>query len=255
MHALPPRVALVPNAIAFRDPQQGVLGGGWTSCANSAFGCRLQGTIELTGDGGKTWRVVLRTPEPVVWVGYSDDGAVEARLWDGANRVSRDGRNWRPALASPRAPASPCPPALWVTQISGSWALCTGQGSAGSMGKAVYRLGPSGWRRVAYTPLGPPGRPSGGIGAYGYPLGIAMARDGFGLIWESRGTLYVTRDGGAHWRGLDRVAVPETDFGQSAAALPHGIGFALLSKGGGMQRRLLQTRDGGRSWASVHEWR
>jgi photosystem II stability/assembly factor-like uncharacterized protein len=133
--------------------------------------------------------------------------------------------------------------------------LCTGEGGAGAGGKAVYRLVDGAWRRLAYTPFPPPGRGRGGISIMGYGLGIAMARDGFGIIWESRGTAYVTRDGGSNWLGLPKVAVPEVDFGLSAAALPHGIGWIVLSRGGGLQRRLLETTDGGRTWHVVHRWR
>jgi photosystem II stability/assembly factor-like uncharacterized protein len=81
-----------------------------------------------------------------------------------------------------------------------------------------------------------------------------MARDGFGLIWESRGTLYVTRDGGSHWTGLPKVARPEVDFGMSASALPHGVGFVVLAKGGTETRRLVETTDAGRSWRVVYIW-
>jgi hypothetical protein len=121
------------------------------------------------------------------------------------------------------------------------------------MGKAVYRLTVHGWRRVAYTPFGDHGY--GGISSYGYPVGMAVADDGFGLIWESRGTLYVTRDGGSHWTGLPAVARPEVDFGQSAAALPHGVAFVLLALGGSESRRLLVTRDGGHAWRVAYRWR
>jgi photosystem II stability/assembly factor-like uncharacterized protein len=259
--APPSRVALVPNAIAFRDPSRGVLGTGWTSCASGGFGCRPQGTISLTTDGGRTWKVVLRTREPVVWVGTS--GRVEqARLYDGENLSSTDGgRRWRPS-APPPTPSPPCPLAVAmfthvvVTTPGGEeWALCAGQGGAGSMGKAVYRLGPGGWKRVAYTPFPGSGGGYGGIARAGYPLGMAMTDDGFGLIWEDRGTLYVTRDGGLQWVGLPRVARPEIDFGESAAALPHGVGFALLGLGGGERRRLVVTRDGGKTWRVAHRWR
>ena len=130
------------------------------------------------------------------------------------------------------------------------WALCTTQGGAGSMGKSVYRLNANGWTRVAYTPFA--GHGYGGIDVFGYPLGIAMARDGFGVIWESRGTLYVTSDGGSHWTGLPKVARPEVDFGLSGAALPHGTGYVLLSTGGVVT--LIGTRDGGHSWHVVHRW-
>jgi photosystem II stability/assembly factor-like uncharacterized protein len=257
--ALPPsRVALVPNAIAFRDPSHGVLGTGWLSCEYGQFGCRPQGTISVTASGGRTWRIVLRSPRPVVWVGLIG-GSEWARYDDGENLRSTDGgHTWRPAVP-PREVATPCPPAMAVslnevvtTPGGREWALCAGQGGAGNMGKAVYRLTARGWKRVAYTPFGPGGY--GGISSYGYPLGIAMADDGFGLIWESRGTLYVTRDGGSHWIGLQKVARPEIDFGVSAYAVRHGVGFALLALGGSERRRLLATRDKGRTWRVVHRW-
>jgi photosystem II stability/assembly factor-like uncharacterized protein len=79
-----------------------------------------------------------------------------------------------------------------------------------------------------------------------------MARDGFGVIWESRGTLYLTRDGGSHWIGLPKVARPEQEFGLSGAALPHAIGYVLLSIG--VRVRLIGTGDAGRTWHVVHRW-
>jgi photosystem II stability/assembly factor-like uncharacterized protein len=122
------------------------------------------------------------------------------------------------------------------------------------MEKSVYRFTATGTQRVAYTPF--TGQDAyGGNEVYGYPLGISGADDGFGLIWESRGTLYVTRDGGATWTGRTGVARPEVDFGSSAYALPHGVGFVLLAEGGGEQLRLLETTDAGRSWRVVHTWR
>jgi hypothetical protein len=48
MHALPP----LPNAVAFRNAEDGLLG--------------TNRTIEATSDGGRTWRVVFRTPSSVV---------------------------------------------------------------------------------------------------------------------------------------------------------------------------------------------
>jgi photosystem II stability/assembly factor-like uncharacterized protein len=235
----------VPLAVAFRDPAHGMLG--------------TSRTIELTADGGKTWKVVLRTPRPVVWISYFD-GAEWARYDDGENLRSTDGgRRWAPAVAMSPAD-SICPRATvqsWVsyTPAGSEWALCVTQASAGSQGKSVYRLYAKGWKRVAYTPFAPP-RPGGygGIPLYGYPVGIAMAQDGFGVIWESRGTLYLTRDGGSHWTGLPKVARPEVDFGQSGAALPHGVAYVLLSIGGTGVRRLIETTDAGRSWNVVHRW-
>lgn len=248
----------MPNAIAFRDPRHGIMGTGWQSCTSSAFGCKPKGTISITSDGGKTWRVVLRTPRPVVLVTLAPGGGAQVRYDDGETLAgSNHDRRWTTTTAGagsfgacPQGTVQQPSTALW-----NDWALCTTQGAAGSMGKSVWRLRPRGWKRVAYTPFGPPGRSHGGIDAYGYPLGIAGARDGFGIIWESRGTLYVTRDGGSHWTGLPEVARPEEDFGESAYALPHGIGFVILARGGSEVRRLIETTDAGRSWRVVHVWK
>ena len=249
MHALPPsRASLVPNAIAFRDPSHGVLGTGRTT----------QGTISLTTDGGRTWKVALRTPRPVVWVSWYG-GALTARFDDGENLQSTNGgRTWAPLVVGPPV-FSNCPQGMAQQPTNPpylNWALCTTEGGAGSMGKSVYWQRPGhGWKRVAYTPFAPPGHGYGGISIAGYPQGIAMANDGFGLIWESRGTLYVTRDNGSHWIGLPKIAQPDMDFGMSAYALRRGVGFVLLARGGTMNRRLLETTDAGRSWRVVHTWR
>lgn len=252
--APPPRVALVPNAIAFGDPRHGIMGTGWESCATGggAFGCRPQGTISVTSDGGTTWRVLLRTRRPVVqvtWAGRHE----QARFDDGETIGSTDGgRHWAPVVAGTATGlAGPCPP-FTVAFVVPSWALCGTQMSAGNQGKYVYRLTTTGWKLVSKTPFGSKSRD--GVASYGYVQGIAMAPDGFGVVWESRGTLYVTRNGGRDWTGLPSVAQPEVDFGVDAVALPHGVAFAILAGGGGEKRRLVETTDAGRTWRTVRRW-
>jgi photosystem II stability/assembly factor-like uncharacterized protein len=185
-------------------------------------------------------------------------GVEQARYDDGRNVASTDGgRTWH-SVVDPGEPVTPCPLAMAdsvheivLTPRSNEWALCAGGGSAGNMGKAVYRLTTRGWKRVAYTPFAAR-RGYGGISTYGYPVGMAMADDGFGLIWESRGTLYVTRDGGSHWIGRPKTAQPESDFGVSGVALPHGVGFLVLLN---QERwRLLVTHNQGTTWHIVHRW-
>jgi photosystem II stability/assembly factor-like uncharacterized protein len=103
--------------------------------------------------------------------------------------------------------------------------------------------------------MGPPEHSYGGISTYGYPVGIAGNDDGFAVIWERRGTLYVTRDGGHRWFALPKVARPEIDFGQWAYALPRGgVGFVVLARGPGCPCRLIETTDAGRGWRVVHRW-
>lgn len=245
-----PRSALVPNAVAFRDRMHGMLGTGWEGCVNRAWHCKLQGTISVTSDGGKTWRVVRWTPRPVVAVAFFHD-VYYAQLDNGRLVSGEPGsrslfKSYCPKGWSPGVSAD-----LLGANLTRSWSICTEEPGAGNQAKAVYR----GKKRVAYTPMGPPGG-YGGISSYGYLGGIAGTYGGFGIIWESRGTLYVTHDGGHHWRALPKVARPEIDFGQWADAdLGNGTAFVLLAIGGSETRRLIETTDAGRTWRVVHRWR
>lgn len=253
-----PRSALVPNAVAFLDRTHGVLGTGWEGCLNRASHCRLQGTISLTSDGGKTWHVVLRTRSPIVAVAYFH-GAVYARAEDGRTYWSEaPGRHWRRGASlsfkgyCPKGWNRGVAAEIVDTNIVTPWSICLGLPGAGNEAKAVYR----GKKRVAFTPTALH-RGYGGISEYGYPAGISGAHGPFGIIWETRGTLYVTRDGGRQWHPLPKVARPEIDFGDWAdvGAYPQGTGLVLLSIGGSEKRRLIETRDAGRTWHVVHRWR
>jgi hypothetical protein len=257
--APPPRVAVVPNAIAFRDPQHGIMGTGDRGCADPSERCRPQGTLSITSDGGKSWRVLFRTRRPVVFVTYSG-GQEWARFDDGEVLTSTDGgRHWSPAVPSnPWNGFSTCPLGMARQDNTGNsdWSLCTTQGGTGAMGKAVYRDVPDhGWKRIAYTPFAPPAASYGGIDLMGYPLGISVAEDGFGMIWEDRGPLYVTRDGGSHWIAVPNLVPIDVDVGLSASALRHGVGFFLKWKNAGTGEVLYRTNDAGRSWRVVHAWK
>ena len=265
--SLPPS-AVVPNTVAFIDRMHGILGTGWEGCANKAWHCHLQGTISVTSDGGKTWRVVLHTRRPVVAVDSFHDG--DYALLDNGRTLTAAAaqpRRWQLTGRHPLAFNGYCPKG-WQsgftadfvdTNIATPWSICVGQPGAGNEAKAVYR----GTKRVAFTAMtGGPSR--GGISSYGYAAGISgvpsprgSGISGFGVIWETRGTLYVTRDGGRHWRALPKVARPEVDFGDWADAdvYPSGTAFVLLSYGGSEKRRLIETTDAGRTWRVVHRWR
>jgi hypothetical protein len=134
------------------------------------------------------------------------------------------------------------------TNIDTPWSVCVGEPAAGDQAKAVYR----GKKRVAYTPLASQGG-YGGISTYGYPVGIAGTHDGFGIIWETRGTLYVTRGGGHEWHALPGVARRELDFGVWADVVWGRLGFVLLERD--RRTRLLETTDAAHGWRVVHRWR
>jgi hypothetical protein len=91
----------------------------------------------------------------------------------------------------------------------------------------------------------------GSLGAGGYAEGIALDRRGQGVLWESRGGLSVTHDGGRHWTnpGLTRYDV---DFGVSASVTPDKDYVVLMGPEG---FRLLVSSDRGAHWRVVHRWR
>lgn len=240
--AAPRAPQLVPRAVAFADRLHGELGLASPQCS----GCLPRGAVAVTADGGRTWRVVRRTDRRVVALGFFHD-AYYTQLENGAIVSGRTGSRgvftgWCPKGWTPGFSAD-----IVDTNIDAPWSICVGPPGAGNQAKAVYR----GRKRVAYTPPAAHGG-YGGISTYGYPVGIAGTHDGFGIIWETRGTLYVTRDGGHHWHALPRVAHPELDFGEWADVVGGRVGFVLLWRDG--ESRLIETTNAGRSWRVVHRW-
>ena len=131
-----------------------------------------------------------------------------------------------------------------------AWMVCVGQGGAGSEAKAIYASSDGGrrWHRLVNVPMT---GIADGLTGYGYPQGISFTPQGYGLLWESRGSLFLTRDGGRHWKSLS-ISKPEVNTGLSAVMLSRARAFVLLSRDGSY--RLLATKDGGRSWSVVQHW-
>lgn len=238
---------VTPTAVAFADRMHGLLG--LASAGRS-------GAIESTADGGKTWHLVRHTQKRVVATAFFHD-AYYVQLNGGATyETDTSFRQWRQVPG--HLFKGSCPPSLsWSSLYSADlvdrntdtpWSVCVGQPGAGNQAKAVYR----GKKRVAFTPMASHGG-SGGISTYGYPLGIAGTHNGFGIIWESRGTLYVSRNGGHDWHALPKVAQPEIDFGVWADVVWGKLGFVLLMRGRDI--RLIETTDAGRTWHVVHRWK
>jgi photosystem II stability/assembly factor-like uncharacterized protein len=282
---------LAPNSISFWDAQHGLVGTGPTWCSACGVGtiqttddggrtwrirfrprdritdvatsgsqhgwalvqrCTLTGgcstrTILHSGDRGRTWRSISKAR--LMDLSFAD----EANGLATPLRVTRDGgRSWTP-LREPCARRSASDRLIGVSLPSQyrGWALCVGVGGVGQQPKAVYETVDRGhtWVLRAWSSITSTGR--GGLGAGGYPLGIAFRPSGLGLLWESRGALFVTKDGARTWRnaGITRYDV---DFGQSAALPSERVWFVLLQTGG--RFRLVATRDAGAHWRTVHRW-
>jgi photosystem II stability/assembly factor-like uncharacterized protein len=257
------------------------------------------GAVELTTDGGHTYRIVLHTQRPVESVQTAGPlGAIAVTYGKHVYRTLDRGRTWRPwhvrtgaSFATPRiglgfrtyAVGNAIRLALLRTSDGGrrwmtirkptkcfsefpdidlvtprlGWVVCGGEPGAGNEEKAVFstRDGGRTWYEGASTEHMNHPVERGGISMLGYPAGIAFAANGFGLMWESRGTLYVTRNGGKSWQAKPHLAVFDVDFGRGGSAFTDGTGFVLLGRGGGPTARLIETHDFGRTWHVVRRWR
>lgn len=277
----------VPESIVFWNTHLGLL---------SADQGR-HGVVELTNDGGHTYRVVLRTRRPIYRLQTFGHGGALVAAYSGENWRTLDaGRTWQ-RITSAAISATWLNPlvgvrfrgsdkhgglAMFVTHDGGRawlrgrtpcerpdiafdavadlvtarlwWVACLGEGGAGNEDKAIYRTRNGGrtWEAGAATDfIAPRERSHGGISSYGYPIGLAFAPGGWGLLTESRGTLYVSRDAGVRFHAEPRVARPEVDFAGGATAFPGGVGYVFL---GEAQPRLIETSDFGRTWSLVRRW-
>jgi photosystem II stability/assembly factor-like uncharacterized protein len=172
--------------------------------------------LQVTHDGGRTWQ---RLPDPcnhaVTYNAYAS--LVTTKLW---------------------------------------WIVCVGVPAGGTADKAVFstRDGGKTWRTGAEN-LGPPHvRIHGGIGLFGSPDALAFARDGFGLLTEAHGTLYLTHDGGQHFEAQQKIVQRDVDLAAGAAAFSGGVAYVLLTGKAGFPARLVETRDSGRTWQVMHRW-
>lgn len=198
-------------------------------------GCQNE-QLSITQDRGRHWRLVADHPPQALDFATARLGMGVAGGNPYANGptgivVTRDGgRSWHHVHSPCRGWTGGA--SVTFPRPARAWALCTGEGGVGSEEKAVYESRDQGrtWRARAETIVFGHRRFHGGISFYGYPLGISLASDGSGLLWEGRGTLYSTQDGGRHWHQHLRVSTPEADFGIAGWSLLGGDAFVLLQR-------------------------
>jgi photosystem II stability/assembly factor-like uncharacterized protein len=292
--AAPARLVTRAVSAVFWTPQQGLVAVRYCTPGSSHCG---RGAVARTTDGGRTYRVILRTRHPITDVErMGPHGAVITPLFSDALRTVDGGRTWRPFTFEPwfwatpriafridryyardtpllalrvthdggrtwRRLADPCnqtvadnayadlvTPKLW-------WMVCVGRPAGGTMDKAVFRTRDGGktWQPGAADLSSLRRGAHGGIGSFGYPVGVAFAPNGFGLLIEGSGKVYVTRDGGSNFHVAPGVERPDIDYARSAAVFSNGVAYVLLTAG--FPARLVATHDFGRTWHVVRRWR
>jgi len=131
--------------------------------------------------------------------------------------------------------------------------LCVSGGAMGEEPKSLYATIDGGrrWTIVAETTFRRHVR--GALPLFGYPGGLDFVNPVTGWVWESRGNLYATGDGGRTWRSLG-VTSPEVDEAESTSLVTPRVGFALLRNGDAGRYELRLTRDAGSSFDLVRTW-
>jgi photosystem II stability/assembly factor-like uncharacterized protein len=231
----------------------------------------IRGTHEVwasTGDNvlesrdrGLSWRRVLRFPAAAIAFADPSHGWLlpAGSMFNHPKPLlatSSGGRNWQ-RIASPCRRQWGLTVALSRPTPSQGWVACTSEAGAGSQGKEVWSTGDGGrsWRLRARTKL--PGLPAAGLRnqgdlpLFGYVTGIAFLPDRRGWLWESRGWLLMTRDGGRSWR-RSPITKADTVAAQSASLLSDRLGYVLLR---GCTVKLVRTQDSGASWTTIKRWR
>jgi photosystem II stability/assembly factor-like uncharacterized protein len=133
------------------------------------------------------------------------------------------------------------------------WLLCVGEPGVGAEEKGVYTTTDLGrhWLPVAESRF-LRHIDFGGLGVGGYPAGISFLADGHGILWESRGTLFVTHDGGHHWFPKSKAVRPQVDVGLWGEMVKPRYALVLLDGLNG--HRVIMSSDAGRTWRIAHRW-
>jgi photosystem II stability/assembly factor-like uncharacterized protein len=228
-----------------------------------------QKNTRRSDDGGRTWYTPYVTwPDfraasfPTRLRGFAFSGSRLLRTRDGGHTWNDSTPVVLPTqvpVHTPREAKSPCDPswpahASFVTPARG-WILCgrTPNGYHHPVALFTTRDGGYRWTLVMDAGYRRLGRSSPGATCdCGWPGGVAFARGGRGLIWQSGGT-FRTSDGGRTW---SHVTFTVTDYvvGLSATQVSAATAYLLVHTVADERVDLRRTDDSGRTWRVVHVW-
>jgi photosystem II stability/assembly factor-like uncharacterized protein len=207
--------------------------------------CRT--TLLHSVDGGVTWKSTEAYVTAPTFVdsrhGFGVRGSGMVATWDGGKRWHRLGG---PCSRFESVAAS-------FVSVRRGWLLCLDGGAMGEQPKTLFRTTDGGrrWTTMARTTFTQHGR--GALPLSGYPGGLDFATARTGWVWELRGNLYATGDGGHTWCSLG-ITSPDVDESDSTSLLTSRIGFVLLRNANAGRYELRLTRDGGHTFGLVRTW-
>lgn len=212
----------------------------------AGFALTYDGRLLETLDGGTRWRSVRDFGRQVYGLDFLD--ATHGWVWSQSQvyATADGGGSWtRVAFPSCYAFAG----LSFISSTSG-FAVCGGQGGAGSAPKDLYETSDGGttWRHVAGSHFfgGDRGLPN--IPASGYASGVLFRSPTVGVMPAQRAGLYLTRDGGRTW---SLPLLTDDAWSVGAISWPSAkIVYALIVGGNG--DAVLRSTDGARRWHSVY---
>ena len=155
------------------------------------------------------------------------------------------------------------PKDVWWGMITGvyfmnpktGWLLEVGEPGAGQEPKAVFQTNDGGqtWNKLIGVHHIGASTTQGSLGSGGYATGIDFVDKTTGWLWEERGGIYQTADGGRTWQP-NPIGRPEMFEAQSITFWTPSDGLALFRDNGQRRYVVEKTSDGGRTWSVVHAW-
>lgn len=241
----------------------------WVDVGQGA-GSNPKGTLLVSNDGGQHFtRLAATALTSIDFVSTADGWAVStSSMWNGKLVYTHDGgRTWTVQSLPKRTSStgSSLGPAVGGSPQSVSFAdsthgmlLETGQPGAGQQPKALLQTNDGGktWHWTLSVGMDSSGG-SHGLGSGGYADGIDVTpgNPSRAYIWESRGPLAVTSDGGQTWSSV-ALTKPEVTEAAWVSMLSASDGYALVhDMSTGTSRFVVEkTTDGMKSWTAVHRW-
>jgi photosystem II stability/assembly factor-like uncharacterized protein len=223
-------------------------------------GCRL---MWRSRDHGRSWASqALRRPATMLALARSNSDTGWSRVAESdSDRVSFEatydgGKHWH-AIRSPCSGGWTDSSPLSLATPRRGWIICTSTPGGGFQEKQLYETsdGAAIWTRLIDIHFqGSRPQFTGGLPGFGYPTGLSMTADGYGLLAMGRDFSWRTRDGGRHWRPLHSITRPDTreGFGVSQLSATSAVMFVFS---GGTGITLYRTTDSDRHWLIVRRWR